>query len=62
MLKPDIVAKCALNAAVGKTHRKEVLDAFKHFDKTFDFVVACARNPNYIPCEDNIHEIIDGAQ
>ena len=61
MLKPDIVAKCALNAAVGKTHRKEVLDAFKHFDKTFDFVVACARNPNYIPCEDNIHEIIDGA-
>ena len=61
MLNPQTVAKCALDAAVGKLRRKEVIGAFRNFDKTYDHVVACAKNPNYRPCEDNTHEIIDGA-
>ncbi len=61
MLKPITVAKCALDAAEGKLHRKEVIGAFVKFDKTHDRVVTCAKDPNYRPCEDNTHEIIDGA-
>lgn len=61
MLKPETVAKCALDAAVGKLKRKEVVQAFVYFDSTYDHVVSCAKNPNYVPCEDNTHEIIDGA-
>ena len=61
MLAPEMVAKCALDAAVGKIRRKEVLGAFIYFDATYDHVVACANNPDYKPCEDNTHEIIDGA-
>ena len=61
MLKPQTVAKCALDAAVGKLKRKEVLRAFQEFDKTYDKVIACAFNPEYKPCEDNTHKIIDGA-
>ena len=61
MLLPETVCKCALNAADGKLHRPEVMRAFKHFDETYDYVVKCAKDPNYQPCEDNKHEIIDGA-
>ena len=61
MLIPQIVAKCTLEAAKGKTHRPEVMYSIKHFDKTYDHVVRCAKDPNYRPCEDNVHEIIDGA-
>lgn len=61
MLSPEMVAKCALDAAIGKLRRKEVMSAFRHFDNTYDHVIACANNPDYVPCEDNTHEIIDGA-
>ena len=61
MMKPEIVAQCALDAAVGKLRRKEVLRAFTHFDETYDCVTKCANDPNYQPCENNKHEIIDGA-
>lgn len=61
MLMPDTVAKCALDAAIGKLRRKEVMGAFINFDKTYDKVLTCANNPNYRPCENNTHEIIDGA-
>lgn len=61
MLKPDIVAQCALDAAEGKLRRKEIIRAFVNFDKTYDTVVKCAADANYRPCEDNKHEIIDGA-
>ena len=58
---PDTVAKCALDAAIGKLRRKEVMGAFINFDKTYDKVLTCANNPNYRTCENNTHEIIDGA-
>lgn len=61
MLLPETVAKCALDAAEGKLRRKEVIGAFVKFDKAYDLVVSCAKNPDYRPCEDNTHEIIDGA-
>lgn len=61
MMSPKMVAKCALDAAIGKLRRKEVINAFVHFDTTYDCVIACANNPDYKPCEDNTHEIIDGA-
>lgn len=61
MIKPHIVAQCALDAAVGKLRRKEVMYAFVNFDRTYDIVTACAKDPSYRPCEDNTHEIIDGA-
>ena len=61
MLKPATIAKCALDAAHGKLKRREVLNAFMNFDKTFDVIVKCANDPNYRPCENNKHEIIDGA-
>ena len=61
MMRPETVAKCALDAAEGKLRRKEVLSAFVHFDETYDRVIACANNPDYVPCENNTHEIIDGA-
>lgn len=61
MMKPEIVAKCALDAAEGKLHRKEVLKAFANFNRTYDYVTKCANDPNYQPCESNRREIIDGA-
>lgn len=61
MLDPRVVAQCMLDAAKGKTHRPEVMYAITHFDKTYDIVVSCAKDPDYRPCEDNVHEIIDGA-
>ena len=61
MIKPQTVANCALDAAVGKLRRKEVIGTFVKFDKSYDRVVACALNPDCRPCEDNKHEIIDGA-
>ena len=61
MLKPDVVASRALDAAEGKLRRKEVIDTFVYFDRTYELVVACANDPDYKPCEDNTHEIIDGA-
>ena len=47
MLLPETVCKCALDAADGKLHRPEVIRAFKHFDDTYDYVVKCAKDPNY---------------
>lgn len=61
MLKPETVCKCALGAAEGKLRRHEVMNALLKFDRTYDLVVKCARDPEYKPCEDNRHEIIDGA-
>ena len=61
MLAPETVAMCALKAAEGKLHRREVIRAFQEFDKTYDRVISCALDPDYRPCEDNTHEIIDGA-
>lgn len=61
MLKPETVCKCALDAAEGKLRRHEVMEAFSNFDKTYDLVEKCAINPEYRPCEDNVHKIIDGA-
>lgn len=61
MLKPETVSKCMLDAAEGKLKRREVLNAFKNFDETYDLVVKCATDPDYKPREDNRHEIIDGA-
>lgn len=61
MLEPDVVAQCALDAAEGKLRRREVIHAFVNFDKTYNLVVRCAADPSYRPCEDNTHEIIDGA-
>ena len=60
ILSPETVAKCALAAAEKKLRRREVISAFVHFDETYDRVIACANNPDYVPCEDNTHEIIDG--
>lgn len=61
MLWPETVAKCALDAAEGKLKRPEVLRAFTYFDRTYDHVAECALDADYRPCEDNTHEIIDGA-
>lgn len=61
ILPPDTVAKCALDAAEEKLKRPEVLRAFAYFDETYDGVAECAKDPDYRPCEDNTHEIIDGA-
>lgn len=61
ILAPQMVCKCALDAAEGKLRRKEVINAFRKFDDTYDHVIECANDPEYRPCEDNVHEIIDGA-
>lgn len=61
MLTPQMVCKCALDAAEDKLHRPEVIRAFRYFDSTYEHVIACAKDPDYRPCEDNVHEIIDGA-
>ena len=61
MTMPQTVCRCALDAAEGKLGRKEVIGAFRKFDDTHDCVIACAKDPGYRPCEDNTHEIIDGA-
>ena len=59
-LTPQKVCKCMLDAAKGKLRRREVLDTFRHFDKTYETVTACARSPDFVPREDNIHRIADG--
>lgn len=59
-LTPQTVCKCMLDAAKGKLRRREVLDTFRHFDKTYETVTACARSPDFVPREDNIHRITDG--
>lgn len=61
MLLPETVRTCALDAADGKLKRTEVIASFVNFDRTYDLVVACAKDPDYKPCEDNTHQIIDGA-
>ena len=61
LMLPETVRDCALDAAEGKLHRPEVIGTFKHLDDTYELVTRCARDPNYQPCEDNRHEIIDGA-
>lgn len=61
MLSPETVCRCALDAAEGKLRRTEVIGTFIDFDRAYDHVVECAKNPDYKPCEDNTHEIIDGA-
>ena len=59
-LTPQTVCKCMLDAAKGKLRRREVLDTFRHFDRTYETVTACARSPDFVPHEDNIHHIADG--
>lgn len=61
MLLPKTVRDSALDAAEGKLRRKEVIGTFTNFDAAYDLVVDCAKDPDYKPCEDNTHEIIDGA-
>lgn len=61
MLNPETVRDSALDAAVGKLGRREVIGTFVQFDAAYDHIVKCANDPNYVPCEDNTHEIIDGA-
>lgn len=55
------ILKSTLDAAEHKLRRSEVLNALVDFDRTHDLVVEAATNPDYRPCEDNTHEIIDGA-
>lgn len=59
-LTPQAVCKCMLDAAKGKLRRREVLDTFRHFDRTYETVTTCARSPDFVPREDNIHRITDG--
>lgn len=59
-LTPQTVCKCMLDAAKGKLRRREVLDTFRHFDRTYETVTACARSPDFVPREDNTHRITDG--
>lgn len=61
MLSPTVVWNCMMDAAEGKLNRPEVQKAIKNFDQTYELVVKCATDPNYRPCEDNVHEIIDGS-
>lgn len=61
MLTPEAVKRAALDAAEDKLRRPEVLRALVQFDRTYDHVIACAQDPAWEPCEDNRHEIIDGA-
>lgn len=58
---PEIVARCALDAAEGKLKRSEVQRFFTDFDNSCEYVQQCAADPDYNPCEDNQHCIIDGA-
>lgn len=59
-LAPEAVKECMLDAAKGKLRRKEVLKAFKNFDRTYEIIVKCAADPDYFPKEDNRHTICDG--
>ena len=61
MLKPEIIAKCALDAAQGKLKRRGVLNVFKNFNKAYELIINCVNDENYKPCENNKHEIIDGS-
>lgn len=61
MLEPSYVASCMLEASKGKTKRKDVLNAFKNFDKTYDKVVLLAKNPSLIKFDYNSYDIIDGS-
>lgn len=61
MIPPDIVCKCALDAAESKTQRSDVQKSLINFDQTYDYVMKCINDENYNPCENNVHEIIDGA-
>ena len=61
MLDPLTVSRCALDAAEGKTKRPEVQRFFTNFDENYEYVIKCTSDPNYNPCENNRHEIIDGA-
>lgn len=61
MLEPSYVASCILETSKGKTKRKDVLNAFKNFDKTYDKVVLLAKNPSLIKFDYNSYDIIDGS-
>ena len=61
MIKPENVKKCTLDAAQGKLNRRNVFKVFINFDRTFETVMECINNPCYSPCENNRHEVIDGA-
>ena len=61
MLNPEVVSRCALDAADGKISRPEVVKFFKDFDKSYDYIIKCIKNPDYNPNEKNTHSIIDGA-
>lgn len=59
-LTPEAVKECMLDAAKGKLRRKEVLKAFKYFDRAYEIITKCATDPGYFPREDNRHTICDG--
>lgn len=59
-LTPEAVKECMLDAAKGKLRRKEVLKAFKYFDRTYEIIAKCATDPGYFPREDNRYTICDG--
>lgn len=61
MITDEVITKSILDAATGKLRRKDVNRAFNNFDETYDRIMSCISDPDYRPCEDNIHEIIDGA-
>lgn len=61
MIEPKTVSRCALDAAEGKFRRPEVQNFFKNFDESYDYVIKCSIDPDYNPCENNQHQIIDGA-
>lgn len=61
MILPETVYYSAMDAAEHKFHRREVMHALTHFDDTYDYIIKCINNPDWRPCEDNVHEIIDGA-
>lgn len=55
------ILQSTLEAAQHKLQRGEVMNALLFFDRTHDIVTAAAKDPDYKPCEDNTHQIIDGA-
>lgn len=60
-MQPETVLFSALDAAEHKLGRHEVMYALTHMDETYETVCKCANDPEYKPCEDNVHQIIDGA-
>ena len=61
LTKPETVKNAALDAAQGKLSRRSVRNVFINFDRTYDLIMKCINDPDYNPCENNRHEIIDGS-